>query len=36
MKVLQRGPLRVAEFDAYVRDVQAYLHREEVELDEAS
>jgi len=33
MKVLQRGPLRVAEFDAYVRDVQAYLHREEVTLE---
>ena len=33
MKVLKRGPLRVAEFDAYVHDVQAYLHREEVELD---
>jgi 5,10-methylenetetrahydromethanopterin reductase len=33
MKVLKRGPLRVAEFDAYVRDVQAYLHRQEVDLD---
>ena len=33
MKVLKRGPLRVAEFDAYVHDVQAYLHREEVDLD---
>jgi 5,10-methylenetetrahydromethanopterin reductase len=34
MKVLRRGPLKVAEFEAYVRDVQAYLRREEVELDE--
>ena len=25
MKVLRRGPLKVAEFDAYVHDVQAYL-----------
>ena len=33
MKVLRRGPLRVAEFDAYVRDLQAYLRREEVDLD---
>ena len=34
MKVLRRGPLKVAEFDAYVHDVQAYLQREDVELDE--
>ena len=33
MKVLQRGPLRVTEFDAYVRDVQAHLHRNNVALD---
>lgn len=33
MKVLRRGPLRIAEFDAYVRAVQAYLRREDVELD---
>jgi 5,10-methylenetetrahydromethanopterin reductase len=32
MKVLRRGPLRVAEFDEYVRNLQAYLRREEVEL----
>ena len=34
MKVLRRGPLKVAEFDAYVRDVQSYLRRDEVVLDE--
>lgn len=34
MKVLRRGPMKVAEFDAYVRDVQAYLRREEVVLDD--
>jgi 5,10-methylenetetrahydromethanopterin reductase len=33
MKVLRRGPLRVAEFDDYVRSVQGYLRREEVDLD---
>jgi 5,10-methylenetetrahydromethanopterin reductase len=33
MKVLGRKPLRVAEFDAYVRSVQQYLRREEVEID---
>jgi 5,10-methylenetetrahydromethanopterin reductase len=31
MKVLQRGPLRVHEFDEYVRVLQAYLRREDVE-----
>ena len=34
MKVLRRGPLKIAEFDAYVHDVQAYLRRADVELDE--
>lgn len=33
MKVLQRGPVRVAEFETYVRRVQCYLRREEVEID---
>lgn len=33
MKVLQRGPLRVAEFETYLRRVQAYLRREQVEID---
>jgi 5,10-methylenetetrahydromethanopterin reductase len=33
MKVLRRGPLRVAEFEEYVRSLQAYLRREDVELD---
>jgi 5,10-methylenetetrahydromethanopterin reductase len=33
MKVLQRGPMRVAEFDSYVRRVQGYLRREDVEID---
>jgi 5,10-methylenetetrahydromethanopterin reductase len=31
MKVLHRGPMRVAEFENYVRHVQAYLRREGVE-----
>lgn len=34
MKVLRRGPLRIAEFDSYVRSVQAYLRRDDVELDD--
>ena len=33
MKVLRRGPLKIAEFDEYVRSVQAYLRREDVDLD---
>jgi 5,10-methylenetetrahydromethanopterin reductase len=33
MKVLRRGPLRVREFDEYVRALQAYLRREDVESD---
>lgn len=31
MKVLRRGPLRVREFEEYLVDLQAYLHRENVE-----
>ena len=33
MKVLQQKPLRVADFEAYVRGCRAYLRREEVEID---
>jgi 5,10-methylenetetrahydromethanopterin reductase len=33
MKVLQRGPLRVADFETYLRSVQGYLRREQVEID---
>lgn len=33
MKVLQRGPMRVAAFEHYLRALQGYLRREEVELD---
>ena len=33
MKVLRRGPLRVAEFDDYVHSVEAHLRREDVDLD---
>ena len=36
MKVLQRGPLPVAEFEEYLRALQAFLHREEVEMDGAT
>jgi 5,10-methylenetetrahydromethanopterin reductase len=33
MKVLRRGPMRVVEFEEYLRALQAYLRREEVEID---
>ena len=33
MKVLRRGPLRVAEFEEYLLRLRAYLHRDEVEID---
>jgi 5,10-methylenetetrahydromethanopterin reductase len=33
MKVLQRGPLRVAAFESYLRRLQGFLRREEVEID---
>ena len=33
MKVLRRGPMRVAEFEEYVQRLQAYLRREDVDLD---
>ena len=33
MKVLRRGPLKVREFEDYLRALQAYLRREEVETD---
>jgi 5,10-methylenetetrahydromethanopterin reductase len=33
MKVLRRRPLRVREFEEYLRALQAYLHREDVESD---
>jgi 5,10-methylenetetrahydromethanopterin reductase len=35
MKVLQRGPLPVAEFEQYLRALQAFLRREDVEMDGA-
>jgi 5,10-methylenetetrahydromethanopterin reductase len=33
MKVLQREPLRVADFTEYLRSLQGFLRREEVEMD---
>ena len=35
MKVLQREPMRVSEFEAYLRQLMAFLRREEVEIDGA-
>lgn len=35
MKVLKRRPMRVAEFETYLRQLQAFLRREEVEIDGA-
>ena len=35
MKVLQRGPMPVAEFEEYLRALQGFLRREEVEMDGA-
>lgn len=35
MKVLQRKPMPVAAFEAYLRQLQAFLRREEVEMDGA-
>jgi 5,10-methylenetetrahydromethanopterin reductase len=35
MKVLQRGPMPVGKFEGYLRALQAFLRREEVEMDGA-
>ena len=35
MKVLQREPMRVSDFEAYLRQLMAFLRREEVEIDGA-
>lgn len=36
MKVLQRGPLPVAEFEQYLRALQAFLRRDDVEMNGAT
>ena len=36
MKVLQRGPMPVAEFEDYLRALQSFLRRDDVELDGAT
>src|SRR5206468_10226027 len=33
VKVLHQDPMRIAEFEAYIRRLQGFLRREEVEID---